>query len=151
MDISKITKATLFGQYLYCCNVSWLRTEDNQTIISDLNASDFNWLLLREKSKLVLKSLSNLSREDAIFIYCTKNGLHNTGNVSLVEYSFNNNIIRIEIYSPDYSSVLIPKDYFSVDSLSAKLTDYLKSKGYAMPYMGLSVEKLIEYGWVVLE
>ena len=24
--------------------------------------------------------------------------------------------------------------------------DYLRSKGYALPWMGLSVEKLIEYG-----
>ena len=28
--------------------------------------------------------------------------------------------------------------------------DYLRSKGYALPYMGLSVEKLVEYGWVKL-
>lgn len=26
--------------------------------------------------------------------------------------------------------------------------DYLRSKGYAMPYMDLSVENMIEYGWV---
>ena len=30
-------------------------------------------------------------------------------------------------------------------------TDYLRSKGYALPWMGLSVEKLIEYGWVKLK
>lgn len=29
--------------------------------------------------------------------------------------------------------------------------DYLRSKGYALPYMGLSVEKLVEYGWVELK
>ena len=29
--------------------------------------------------------------------------------------------------------------------------DYLRLKGYAVPYMGLSVEKLIEYGWVTLK
>lgn len=27
-------------------------------------------------------------------------------------------------------------------------TDYLRSKGYALPWMGLSVEKLQEYGWI---
>lgn len=27
---------------------------------------------------------------------------------------------------------------------------YLRSKGYALPYMGLSVEKQIEYGWIKL-
>ena len=102
-------------------------------------------------TKLELKSLSNLSREDAIFLYCSKNGLHRQERVSLVEYSFSNNILGIEISSPDYSTNLTPKDYFPVDGIPSKLTDYMRSKGYAMPYMGLSVEKQIEYGWVVLE
>jgi hypothetical protein len=26
--------------------------------------------------------------------------------------------------------------------------DYLRSKGYALPFMGLSVETMIEYGWI---
>lgn len=30
------------------------------------------------------------------------------------------------------------------------LVDYLRSKGYALPWMGLSVEKQIEYGWIKL-
>lgn len=30
-------------------------------------------------------------------------------------------------------------------------TDYLRSKGYALPWMGLSVEQLIEYGWIKLK
>lgn len=29
--------------------------------------------------------------------------------------------------------------------------DYLRSRGYALPWMGLSVEQLIEYGWVKLK
>lgn len=33
----------------------------------------------------------------------------------------------------------------------SQVTDYLRSKGYALPYMGLSVEKLIEYNWVKLK
>lgn len=27
-------------------------------------------------------------------------------------------------------------------------SDYIRSKGYALPWMGLSVEKLQEYGWI---
>lgn len=30
------------------------------------------------------------------------------------------------------------------------IVDYLRSKGYAIPYMGLTVEKQIEYGWIKL-
>ena len=33
----------------------------------------------------------------------------------------------------------------------SEVYDYLRSKGYALPYMGLSVEDLIEYGWIKLE
>jgi len=31
------------------------------------------------------------------------------------------------------------------------IVDYLRSKGYALPFMGLSVEQQIEYGWVKLK
>jgi hypothetical protein len=31
------------------------------------------------------------------------------------------------------------------------ITDYLRSKGYALPFMGLSVEQQISYGWVKLK
>lgn len=30
------------------------------------------------------------------------------------------------------------------------IVDYLRSKGYALPYMGLSVKKMVEYGWIKL-
>lgn len=33
----------------------------------------------------------------------------------------------------------------------ACVVDYLRSKGYALPYMELSVEDLIEYGWIKLK
>lgn len=34
--------------------------------------------------------------------------------------------------------------------LPCEVTDFLRSKGYALPYMGLSVEQQVEYGWVRL-
>lgn len=30
------------------------------------------------------------------------------------------------------------------------MSDYLRSKGYALPWMGLSVTQLVEYGWIKL-
>lgn len=35
--------------------------------------------------------------------------------------------------------------------LALHSADYLRSKGYALPYMGLSVETMIEYGWIKLK
>ncbi len=34
--------------------------------------------------------------------------------------------------------------------LNIEIIDFLRSKGYALPFMGLSVEQQIEYGWVKL-
>ena len=34
---------------------------------------------------------------------------------------------------------------------SVRIFDFLRSKGYALPYNGLSVEQLIEYGWIKLK
>lgn len=36
-------------------------------------------------------------------------------------------------------------------NMSALNSDYLRSKGYAVPWMGLSVYKQVEYGWVKLK
>lgn len=42
--------------------------------------------------------------------------------------------------------------YTSLDPLKViQVIDYLRSKGYVLPWMGLSVEKLVEYGWVKLK
>ena len=32
-----------------------------------------------------------------------------------------------------------------------EIVDYLRSKSYAIPYNGLSIDELISFGWVVLE
>ncbi|MCZ4244965.1 hypothetical protein [Pedobacter punctiformis] len=41
------------------------------------------------------------------------------------------------------------KEKHGINSLH--VYDYLRSKGYALPYMGISVEKQIEYGWIKLK
>lgn len=38
-----------------------------------------------------------------------------------------------------------------IQFISAKDYDYLRSKGYALPFLGLSVEELISYGWLRLK
>jgi len=43
------------------------------------------------------------------------------------------------------------KDRMSDCIMFRDVSEYLRSKGYALPFMGLSVEKQIEYGWVKLK
>lgn len=45
---------------------------------------------------------------------------------------------------------LVFSDNLKISNL-INLFDYLRSKGYALPFMGLSVEQLVDYGWVKLK
>lgn len=42
-------------------------------------------------------------------------------------------------------------DLNNLYSLLIETIDYIRSKGYALPWMGLSVEQQIEYGWIKLK
>jgi tRNA splicing endonuclease len=80
---------------------------------------------------LELKPLSQISDEDASkvcdLIFITNNNL----NIQQIKQ------IVILIESNNWNNY--------------KIFDYLRSKGYALPYMDLSVEDLIEYGWIKLD
>jgi len=52
-----------------------------------------------------------------------------------------------ELFETQGNSFITYGEFLKV--LSA--TDYLRSKGYALPFMNLSVEKQLEYGWIKLE
>ena len=39
----------------------------------------------------------------------------------------------------------------SICNWSSSIIDYLRMHGYAVPYLGCSVETLISYGWIVLK
>ena len=80
---------------------------------------------------LELKPLSSLTDEDASkvcdLIFITNNNL----NIQQIKQ------IVILIESNNWNNY--------------KIFDYLRSKGYALPYIDLSVEDLIEYGWIKLK
>jgi hypothetical protein len=104
-------------------------------VSSTLDLESMGWYL-------ELKSVSDISDEDAIEIakmftlgierefIVLKNGFYKTF-VSWGESRF--------------EKLLIDD---AVDK--QKTVDYLRSKGYALPYDGLSVEKQIEYNWIKL-
>lgn len=48
------------------------------------------------------------------------------------------------------SLIRMVKDAISNHILTYKIVDYLRSKGYALPWMGLSVEEMIDAGWIKL-
>ena len=49
------------------------------------------------------------------------------------------------------SGIMVIDTYAGIeDRMPASIVDYLRSRGYALPYMGITVEQQIEYGWVKL-
>lgn len=57
--------------------------------------------------------------------------------------------MQIEIQADNYKFHWIT-EFGQEGYFALKDFDYLRSKGYALPWMGLSVEKQIEYGWIKL-
>lgn len=79
---------------------------------------------------LELKPLSSITDEDAKF--CSE-----TLGFDISDYEDGEEILKeqiIEIHHEDIG-----------------FADCLRSKGYVLPWMGLSVEKLVEYGWIKLK
>ena len=78
---------------------------------------------------LNLKPLSSISDEDR----------------NVVSTYYNTNLIKIDEYGgfePWYDGNFKPWRSIQID--------YLRSKGYALPWMGLSVEEIVEAGWIKL-
>ena len=51
----------------------------------------------------------------------------------------------------DYCKDLVRR-YLSIPWLiNYEVSDYLRSKGYLLPFMDLTIEKILEYGWAVLK
>ena len=77
-----------------------------------------------EFSNLLLKTLSSITPKEQGFITSSKK----CNSTELIIKSKIGNYFEGDLY----------------------ITDFLRSKGYALPYMGLSVETMVEYGWVKL-
>ena len=95
-------------------------------------------------SWLELKPLSSMTDEDlltAIQILDSKDEFTELGSLEIGK-----EIIQIvnDINSEVARNDIHPQYIF-------QFADYLRSEGYALPYMGLSVEKLQEYGWIKLK
>lgn len=85
-----------------------------------------------EETYLELTPLSLITDEDAIELIKLR-FIQNGGVVEDLT-DFEENILLSEATKTNYIFV-----------------DYLRSKGYALPWMGLSVEQQIKYGWIKLK
>lgn len=114
---------------------------------------------------LELKPLSSISDEDAIEV--AKIMTFHDGKGLIIERKKHGEIEMYDRYNdePHFLNTLFfvpdPFEIFSRDDNRnwfqydaeriLEVTDFLRSRGYALPWMGLSVEKLVNRGWVKLK
>lgn len=90
---------------------------------------------------LELKPLSSITDDDAVEVIGLKEFVLRQNNKESGDFGCSaSNIFVNTLYCKDESYLI-----------GNRQLDYLRSKGYALPYNGLSVNQLLEYGWVKLK
>tara|TARA_B100000378_G_scaffold236018_1_gene202678 strand:- start:2565 stop:3005 length:441 start_codon:yes stop_codon:yes gene_type:complete len=97
-------------------------------------------------SFLELKSLSDITDEDAIKVA----KIANWSPLHADRVKAGKQIIFGDFGIPEEAVDSSDEDYDSILNY-IPVFDYLRSKGYALPYNGLSVEDQIEYGWIKIK
>jgi hypothetical protein len=119
-EINNENKAKFFALY-YGQEIIMKRVWDSPMDFKYLFQDDLEYNVA--STYLKLKPLSQITDEDAIEVECYGAGVDEYG------YSFS----RV-----------------GHTSWKGHEQDYLRSKGYALPWMGLTVDELVKAGWVTL-
>ncbi len=160
MENTLENKAKFFAQYLgqkvlWCFNA---QKENDLAAVKTLKATDLIRVYLgfelmehpEIKPMLLLKNLWDLTEEDAKEIFYSKYELGNDFQ-RFEKRQYGIMIFYVTKYGRENSDYFV---CFKQNMLTAEfpsfVADYFRSKGYAVEFNGLSVDKLVEYGWVKL-
>jgi len=137
MENNLENKAKFFAQYW---GQEVLEDEEADILYKVCVIDLLNARIGSNKCYLRLKPLSKISDEDALFGSSLLKGSSHLSNESRI-YQF-----KQLFESPNFwvNQTNIPLNNMLV------CFDFLRSKSYALPYMGLSVEEQVERGWVRL-
>ena len=134
-------KVKFFAQYFDQTILSFIGSSVDYNLHPHSLAKNENWnnkTKSIEKQFIVLKPLLQISDEDCLY---------------LSREIFRFTQLKVEEFIIKEIKKLL--EYNGQTNISQsewlKAFDFLRSKGYALPWMGLSVEKLVEYGWVQLK
>jgi hypothetical protein len=130
------SKAKFFASYIGCNFISddCLTTLDHIILDSD---NPYGWIntigqrIYTADGQIVLKDLSSITDEQDIEV--------------------------TKIFYPLSENSAITEDEFSAFGINSpakriiELIDYLRSKGYALPFMSYSVEDMVQAGWIKLK
>lgn len=138
-----------FGQNLWF-KKDWENYDPDEGIIINGEFLD----TIDENDCIFLKSLQEITDEDAIELgkLCLKNDniiINNTANNIWIESS--KSYIQIDKYKQNVIICDILSEVEADFNTYLLVADYLRSKGYALPWMDLSVDDLVEYGWIKLK
>lgn len=103
------------------------------------NTNSENWALL-------LTPLSAITDEHLLGLINSVYPKHKIRDVFMI-----GDEINFQILSTPSNDWLERKLILAGNNLIAIVCDYLRSKGYALPFMGISVETMIEKGWIKLK
>ena len=132
--------AQYFGQHVLYFTSDFLRKIDSLTLVG-----------IENDDYLELKPLSHITDEDAIELMRLK--IESKGVVDIETIEIENKTLDGYTFIVKYKNWDDERVGFVFNGHTNPLSfyDYLRSKGYALPYMDLSVEDLVEYGWIKLK
>ena len=133
-------KCRFFGQYLEQIIAKETKYPNSPTI----NATTVLLIGELENYHLELKTLSKITDEDLLFICRNKKGKIEKVELIGIEENKEKKYLNIKIsFSNGWHE-------FYTEINEIENIDYLRSKGYAVPFMEYSVEDLVSFGWVRL-
>ena len=147
--MTTLEKKQFFALYIESCEITWDREKGfpcrGLNTISDMKYIIYNCINV----KLELKSLSNISDEDAIEVAKMNTSVNwNTGRKEHVwKNSFGNTVVSNGSGIVQKYGQIIVND---LQHLSLQQCDHLRSKGYALSWKQYTVEDLISNGVVKL-
>lgn len=119
-------KNTLENKAKFCALYWGQKVVKYNDIFEEATHVDFvDFIDMKDKAFLELKPLSSISDEDFTEVMC--------------------------LLFPFQPRSSFKKGKFYIDHLNIKQADYLRSRGYALTWMGISVEELVNRGWIKLK
>lgn len=150
-EINLENKAKLFAQYW---GQEIIYSEDYYPNKYPVNSSSLAIILEDNNStSLCLKDISSITDTDAIQSISIREGWELFKVLSAKDVGCCGLKIRKPYNEGEYHYNEDGYQY-SIDWLNisqANTVDFLRSKGYALPWMGLSVEEMVEAGWIKLQ
>jgi len=144
IEIDSESKGNFYCQYQYkyiiCEGVSnslWY-TVPNVLYGVQVHLGNRGLVKIKDCPPLVLKPLSSIADEDIIEVAKLNGWSEDLGE------RYKERLLQFKIDIPCISTPGYKHRYLP------EIFDYLRSKGYALSWMGLSVEEMVEAGWIKL-